>query len=114
MFASGLYFIDLLDLATRCLAHRLADLQTRNSQTRNSQTRNSQTRRLATRKLADSHDIRTRQSRIIRPLSRAFKNILSPSSKAYLNVILDHKFSGIFRAVRSADKLIKAHCFPLE
>ncbi len=53
-------------------------------------------------------------SRIIRPLSRAFKNILSPCSKAYLNVILDHKFSGIFRAVRSADKLIKAHCFPLE
>ncbi len=56
----------------------------------------------------------TAGSRIIRPLSRAFKNILSPCSKAYLNVILDHKFSGIFRAVRSADKLIKAHCFPLE
>ncbi len=56
----------------------------------------------------------TARSRIIRPLSRAFKNILSPCSKAYLNVILDHKFSGIFRAVRSADKLIKAHCFPLE
>ena len=56
----------------------------------------------------------TAGSRIIRPLSRAFKNILSPCSKAYLNVILDHKFSGIFRAVRSADKLIQAHCFPLE
>ena len=56
----------------------------------------------------------TAGSRIIRQLSRAFKNILSPCSKAYLNVILDHKFSGIFRAVRSADKLIKAHCFPLE
>ncbi len=56
----------------------------------------------------------TAGSRIIRPLSRAFKNILSPCSKAYLNVILDHKFSEIFRAVRSADKLIKAHCFPLE
>ena len=59
----------------------------------------------------------TAGSRIIRPLSRAFRNILSPCSKAYLNqlnVILDHKFSGIFRAVRSADELIKAHCFPLE
>ncbi len=56
----------------------------------------------------------TAGSRIIRPLSRAFKNILSPCSKAYLNVILDRKFSGIFHAVRSADKLTKAHCFPLE
>ena len=53
-------------------------------------------------------------SRIIKPLSRAFKNILSPCNKAFLNVVLDHEFSGIFRAVRSADKLIKAHCFPLE
>ena len=56
----------------------------------------------------------TAGSRIIRPLSRAFENILSPCSKAFLNVILDHKFSGVFCSVKSADKLIKAHCFPLE
>ncbi len=65
MFACGLYFIDLLDLATRRPSRRLATriLATRrlaDSQTRrlaDSQTRrlaDSHTRTLATRRLADS------------------------------------------------------------
>ena len=53
-------------------------------------------------------------SRTNRPLFRALKYILSPCIKTLLNVVNDHADNGIFRAVRSADKLIKAHCLPLE
>ena len=39
---------------------------------------------------------------------------MSPYNKTLLSVIFDHKDNGIFWAVRGADKLIKAHCLPLE
>jgi hypothetical protein len=42
------------------------------------------------------------------------KYILSRCIKTLLNVVNDHVDNGIFRAVRSADKPIKAHCLPLE
>ena len=39
---------------------------------------------------------------------------MSPCTKTLLNVVNDHAHNGIFWAVRSADKLIKAHCLALE
>ena len=54
-------------------------------------------------------------SNIIKPVLIAFKYNLSPCSKTLLNVYLRPRgYNGIFRAVRSADKVIKAHCLPPE
>ncbi len=49
-----------------------------------------------------------------KPVLRAFKYNLSPCNKTLLNVTFDDEDNGIFRAVRSADKVIKAHCLPVE
>ena len=50
-----------------------------------------------------------------RPSFRACKYILSPCNKTlFINVVFDQSISGIFWAVKSADKLIKAHCLPLD
>lgn len=53
-------------------------------------------------------------SKSIRPLLRAFRYILSPCDKTLLNVVVDQSISGIFWAVKTADKLVKAHSFPLD
>ena len=36
--------------------------------------------------------------------------MLSPCNKTLFNVVFDHTTTGLFRAVRSADKHMKAHC----
>ena len=53
-------------------------------------------------------------SKILKPVLITFKYNLPPCSKTLLNVIFDHEDSGMFRAVRNADKVIKARCLPLE
>ena len=39
---------------------------------------------------------------------------MPPCTETLLNVVNDQADNGIFWAVRSADKLIKAHCLALE
>ena len=54
-------------------------------------------------------------SKTIKPSFRACKYILSRCNKTlFINVVFDQSISGIFWAVKSADKLIKAHCLPLD
>ena len=53
-------------------------------------------------------------SKTTKPLSRACKYILSPCNKTLFNVVFDQSISGIFWAVKTKDKLIKAHCLPLD
>ena len=50
----------------------------------------------------------------IKPLFKASKYMLSPCNKTLFNVVFDHTTTGLFRAVRSADKHMKAHCLPRE
>jgi hypothetical protein len=58
-------------------------------------------------------------SKTTKPPFRACKYILSPCNKSdnktlFINVVFDQSISGIFWAVKSADKLIKAHYLPLD
>jgi hypothetical protein len=54
-------------------------------------------------------------SKTTKPLSRVCKYILSPCNKTLFNVVFDQSIiAGIFWAVKTADKLIKAHCLPLD
>ena len=56
----------------------------------------------------------TPDSKSKKPLSKACKYILSPCSKTLSNVSCDQSISGIFWAVKTATKLIKAHCLSLD
>ena len=49
-----------------------------------------------------------------KPLFRAFTYIWSPCTKMLSIVDCDHSNNGIRLAVEIADKLIKAHCLPLD
>ena len=50
----------------------------------------------------------------IRPPFRHSIYILSPRIKTLSNVVLVQFINGVCRAVKSADILIRAHCFPLD
>jgi len=56
----------------------------------------------------------TPESQSKKPLSKACKYILSPCSKTLSNASCDQSISGIFGATKTADKLMKAHCLPLD